>query len=212
VGTNACFNPALVTAGTTYTTAYTLSGSVVGDTSATVTVSAPATYNGYSNLIAVNETENNNIRSPVAETQTVSGPRYYGIPSPSGVTNYGAVLTDSLSSTPGAPDVQTYTPPFNDPVSSLSVGQTSTANYIFAFGGTSAPSSQTWTYINDEDVTVPAGTFRAACHFRVVEVIGSRTSTLDSWLAAGGGIAVKVSGNGVIQVLTSASINGVPLR
>ena len=210
MGTNACYNPALLNTGTTYATAYTLSGSVVGDTSATYTVSAPATYNGYNNLIAVAATERNNISSPTTATQTISGSRYYGVLTPLGVTNYGAVLTDS--STLGSPSVQTYAPPFNEPLSILTVGQTATANYMFAIGGTSAPSSQTWTYINDEDVTVPAGTFRATCHFRTVETIGPRTSTLDSWIAAGGGIAVKISGNGVTQVLTSASINGVALR
>ena len=74
----------------------------------------------------------------------------------------------------------------------------------------------TQTYVGRETVSVPAGTFET-CHFQV-NLSFDEFDTLDdiltdTWVAVGSGVAVQIRNNVALdnQVLTSASINGMPV-
>jgi hypothetical protein len=99
---------------------------------------------------------------------------------------------------------------------SLGVGQslTTTSSITSTTTGIPVPLpattvSQTYTvkFLGYEDVTVPAGTFAAACKWEVTTASNGATSASTQWISRKGATLKSVSGTEVTE-LTSGSING----
>jgi hypothetical protein len=114
--------------------------------------------------------------------------------------------------------VQAYEPALRDERFALRPGEqvTTTAKgqitYSPATAGTSGPIDRRWTmtYVGQEQVTVPAGTF-TACRFDRDEGGGSLTT---EWFAKGSGVRVKRREQASATIgedLRRGLLNGVPL-
>ena len=210
-----CFNPDLFKAGGRWQVVnrdFSLTPSF--DVTRTWDVSGGATFQGTTGLLEMLVTLNG--------TDSV---RFFYDPDLSGgLRNLGNIVTVSVSGSLYT-SISTYTPPLLNRQYLLKPGESDTQSYTDnsqlydssgnPFGSPSTYSfSQTTTFVGYEDVTVPAGTFRNACRYR----IDADGGTNDVWLTASGqGVVLKsitTSGGSVLyhEELVSGTVNGQPVR
>lgn len=216
-----CFDLALFdTQGTRMVVAYTYSGEASGTETVDMTVGGMTTFEGYQ----------------ARETTTVVSGTYGGVSSTSTGKSYGARTgdaevtqygyTNELSYTSGGVTFESsmrtvLTPPYVDTMYSLAAGASATTTQRGATTttnrSTGSPdqtttnqfaSSLTTTYVGQESVTVPAGTFNA-CKFETTYDGSPEVNT--SWFVVGKGIHVKATFPGMAIEATSITLNGAPL-
>lgn len=192
-------------------------GGLVSTLSQTDEVKAPKMFNGVNATEVafdqVNDGVNNSIDSETTGsayfTYDVAGFRssFYGVTSNSILTGAGGVILDQTTTLdparldrndldPGESFTQTYTLKSE---ASVNGGPPQTQ---------SGSVTLKTTYLGQESVTVPAGTF-TACKFEY-ENTGDGT-TENIWYAKGNGVSVKQSSANGTAELKSAKLNGVPL-
>jgi len=214
-----CFNTALFTVGTKWDLLY-LDTDFSGDggtsdfsETAEVTRLTPFTQAGVASAIEVKDTFADGSFSLTYFDPDISG----------GLKNYGAIEQTSLGST-----VTVYSPPFTNRMFLLEPDSTDRLRILgtlTAFDPAGNPIgtplaidvTQSTTFVNYEDVTVPAGTFKNACHYTQPDAQTGGKS--DFWLTSSGqGILVlskdfDVNGNVLFQSeLKAGSVNGTPAR
>lgn len=210
-----CFNPDLYKAGTTWTlTNRDLTSSPSFDQTFSYAVTAGATFQGITNLLQM----------LVTLSSTDSVKTYFEPDISSGLRSPGVLTTVSVSGSIYT-SVTTYSPVLVNRQFLLKPGESGTLSITntsqlydasgLPFGSPSTFSdTQTTTFVGYEDITVPAGTFKNACHYRT----DSSGGTTDAWVTSSGqGVTLKVvsvSGSTVNshQELVSGSVNGQPVR
>ena len=119
----------------------------------------------------------------------------------------------------------TFDPPISfrfdlDPGDSYTQNYDSITETDFGFGQPTTATTQkedTWTYLGQESVTVPAGTFNA-CKFRKDEIVtgatgGTEQVSSELWFDVDTGLEVRLElDSGETSVLLSGSQNGQPLE
>jgi hypothetical protein len=135
---------------------------------------------------------------PNHESVVVNGTDYLIQTQTIQVNNSGQELSYAYDDAAGAPFNCTYTPHGPGPDFPVAVGVTWTLNYTIACGGQTPVSyAQTGTVVDDESVTVPAGTFNAIklqSTLTWTDAQGTqRTQTVINWRDVLTSISVKQS-------------------
>lgn len=175
-----CFNPKLFAAGTTYSATYQLSGSFGGTRTRTVSVQA-GTAPGEVDVV----TDTSNAYVPPVPGGTIVS-RTRALQTVGGVDIVTREVFQSQS--PFTMEMPTvYQPPLRDTRYELAPGAQFrlVRNVVQATGTTTF--ATTVSYLGQESVTVPAGTF-TACKF---EERFDDGSVLDTWVARGTGVLAK---------------------
>lgn len=209
-----CFNPAQFAAGTTYQLDYTVSGAVTGTSSTTGNIGANTTYNGTSNLIPITQTVVTNYTAPTAVNATVNMTAYMQVDGLD-ILSYATVATVSVPFVGNMETKQVFSPAARDKRFTLNAGESTVFAQTYTTtvtppGTTSnTTASPTVTYVGQESVTVPAGTF-TACKFN--QTFEGSTST--TWIIKGSGVMAKstdLSSNTTLQLQSTSRLNGSPL-
>jgi hypothetical protein len=212
-----CFNPAQYTPGTSSQLQYSISGAFTGTATINGSVGQPTAFNGTANLIPVTQTLATSYSVPSsAGSSTISVTTYQQLDG-TDVLTYGAVGTVTVLGLAAVNTSTVYSPPSRDKRYSLTTGGTytrtdSTTSTVTPPGTTqSATTSTVVTYLGQETVTVPAGTF-TACKF--IEA-GPNPSPL-TWIAKGKGVMVRSeaptgTGNVIMQLQPGSLLNGAPV-
>ncbi|HEY0919225.1 hypothetical protein [Devosia sp.] len=207
---NGCFDLALLdTQGTRLTVSYSYTGAMTGTQTIDSTVGGLVSFQGYQARETVTATT-----SSMQGGFTITAKVYAARTGAGEVTQYGMATEESTL----APAMRTvYTPPWVDRTASLAIGESFTAtqntSYSYVINGAETPggsyqTSSTTTYLGNETVTVPAGTYDA-CKFEVSSGPGSAPST--NWFVRGKGLHVKSVNGGVVMEATSVKLNGQAL-
>lgn len=186
-----CFNPQLFKVGTQYKLDYRISGSLPGTQSQSISVQAsPDT--GPADVIMVTDfgithdvpvsTASDPLRT--RDVLTIDGQDI--------VTK--AEYQSFVSPGPGLEMPTVYDPPLRDRRYSLAQGQSFS---LVRSGSQTTTYSTTITYLGEESVTVPAGTF-TACKFEERYADGS---AIDTWVLQAKGILAKRVAGGTTQEL-----------
>jgi hypothetical protein len=185
-----CYNPNNYATGTTTDLFYQ---GLTGPTSAYEVQSivvAPSTFNGVANAVGIQNTTITSLGSSVAT-------EYYDIAS-----RFPILLELGLSA-PSGDEVFT---PGDQFFGALSYGQSLTTSGTLSSTGGSSSFTTTYVFEGLEDVTVPAGTFHAACKWSDTGNYGYGPSTILTW-SSHQGVLLKV---GTVE-LQSGTYNGAPL-
>ena len=217
---NACFNPALFTLGTQWSLEYNVreGSDTVGQTSTLdlEVTSNTATFDKYGPALEVRL-----VPGGVTEAATYS---YFAPDLSAGLVSYGsrfAFNSDGLSLN----YVSVVDPPAVNRQFLLKPGESESVNErrldtIYnpdgtVFSGTEiSGDTRVTTFIGYETVTVPAGTFKNACKYEVLD----RTGTAVIWItSSGSGIEVRsdvtdAEGLVTLNVLTRGTLNGVAVQ
>lgn len=223
-----CFNIAWYTPGTTAVLDYAITGAATGSTRSNMTVSGGKTFNGQSGLLEFFQDQTTTYTAPATLSSAGTIPtqsRFYFSENGSVETEYGGTISTSASMAGlsiSTNTTVTYNPAVNDRRFTLAVGGSSTWTTALTttsttnFGSvpaTTANESTTVTYVGQESITIPAGTF-TSCRFTVVSSSGG---TNEEWFGKGNGAPLKMTskapdGTSVVLSLTAASrLNGAPL-
>lgn len=215
------------TPGTTAVLDYAITGAATGSSRSNLTVSGGKTFNGQNGLLEVFNDQTTTYTAPAALASAGASPtqsRFYFTENGTVSTDFGGTLVASVSSmglSITTNTTVTYNPARVDRRYTLAVGASNTTTTSMTaasstnFGAvpaTTATTTTTVTYIGQESITVPAGTF-TACKFTIA--IGGDTST--EWVGKGNGAPLQATskasdGSSVTLKLTSATrINGAPL-
>lgn len=230
-----CFNPALwVTAGTT---THVVTQETYSDGTSPRTITEDSTTIGSQTFNGAPATEIDRSRTSVTAGSTGGGTTtsskdYYTVDAPNTtVYQLGSQHTGLGFGGTTVTTTSTYAPSF--PVRfNLSTGGSYSINTTETTPSATTPgdnyvltSSGPITFVGIESVTIPAGIFQA-CHYTVGPIqrtettasTGSSTysNTDDVWFGVGNGLVLKshlvdASVGNVDSVMTSASINGVPV-
>ncbi len=223
-----CFNIAWYTPGTTAVLDYAITGNATGTTRSNLTVTGGKTFNGQSGLLEFFQDQTTTYSAPATLASAGTVPtqsRFYFTENGSVETEFGGTLVASASV--AGISVTTTTTSINNPALTdrrytLAVGASSTSSTtrtttsVTNFGATpatSAAESATVTFVGQESITIPAGTF-TACRYTVVTSSGG---TNEEWFGKGNGAPLKLTskasdGTSIVLSLTAASrLNGAPL-
>lgn len=242
VGTGAasdCFNPALMSAGTTYFWHLkSKAGLTIAGTPVTISqkqemkIDGAASFNGHNNLLRTHGRMDMVIQEGGVSLSMRGELNHYARLEQSSVgpvvLDYGSqgTMTIDLDAL-GRLDTRTetkYAPPSEARWFTLKPGQSythtgnSTSTVTTVFMGTESTEtfnereSYTITYLGQTSVTVPAGTFQA-CRFRGMDDDG----TLDTYYAVGSGLPLIMKTEFEdelieLQLQPDSHINGVPVR
>lgn len=217
-----CVNPDLHKVGTTYRIEQRASGAESGDVLREYAVKREAAFNGHAGLVEVEL----KTTTKMAGQPTRNGIQYlYERLEDATMFRYGMVIPTVLGQ--GLPDM-VITTAYDPPVGFRSLALGAGESYVLELQGTvsatggptgSAPPtriSERWkeTYLGQETVTVPAGTF-TTCKLST-QVIGTN-SDVTSWVAKGSGLPVRSVQRAdgkewVTELLPGGTINGQPIR
>jgi outer membrane lipoprotein-sorting protein len=226
---NGCYDLALAdTQGTHIEVGYQYSGTVTGTQNVDTVVGAMTTFQGQSARETTVVTSGTNFAQGFQVDGTFTGKNYSKRTGDAEVTQYGS----TFSGTGTAPAFGTsatlnftsvFNPAFVDQQYSLAIGQTFNASQTIATTGSvsvagftqpvnsTATQSYAITYVGQEQVSVPAGTYNA-CKLQTTTTAGADVSTQTSWLIVGKGIPVKTTttAGGITQTIeaTSVKLNG----
>jgi outer membrane lipoprotein-sorting protein len=225
---NGCYDLALAdTQGTHIEVGYQYSGSVTGTQNVDTVVGAMTTFQGQSARETTIVTSGTNFAQGFQVDGTFTGKNYAKRTGDAEITQYGSTFSGTGTS-PGFGSAtlnftSVFNPAFVDQQYSLAVGQTFNASQTIATtgsvssGGFSFPLDSTntqsyaITYVGQEQVSVPAGTY-SACKLQTTTTAGADVSTQTSWLIVGKGIPVKTTttAGGITQTIeaTSVKLNG----
>ena len=187
-----CYNPTYYATGTTMDLFY--EDSFVGATSryeAKSVVVAPSTFGGVTNAVGIQITTTT---SQGASTAT----EYYDI-SPSPIIRQLGLGSSAAGNQVFTPGVQ-----FGG---ALSYGQALQTTGVLSYTGGSSNYTTDYVFEGLEDVTVPAGTFHAACKWRLGENIGQGPTTITTW-GSHQGVLLKV---GSSELQAGSTFNGAPV-
>lgn len=222
-----CFNIAWYTPGTTAVLDYAITGSATGTTRSSMTVSGGKTFNGQTGLLEFFQDQTTTYSAPATLASAGTIPtqsRFYFSENGSVETEYGGTIATSVTVagiSVSTNTTVTYAPVVNDRRFTLAVGGTSTwattltTTSVTNFGSTPATNTSettTVTYVGQESLTVPAGTF-TACKFSVATSSGTHTE----WFGKGNGAPLQQTskasdGTAIVLSLTAATrLNGAPL-
>ncbi len=211
-----CFNPALFVPGGNWQLVYrdlTLTPPL--DLLNTQLISGPVSFGGTPGLLE----QTTDVGIGVTRA-------YFGADLSLGLVNHGNATTVNVGGSDYIATI-TYSPAYVDRRFLIGPGQSASASTSYTmtlvdasgnpFGSPSTGTfTNTTTFVGYEDVTVPAGTFRKACHYRIGSSSGGLT---DQWVTSSGqGVMVKVTtsdGAGGFtqnQELVSGTVNGAPVR
>ena len=182
-------------------------------------MSGGASYNGGTGLAAIKQTTNTIYTAPTPVNNTTDITSYFGTEG-FDIVSYG---NEALTSTGGFTVTlrSVYTPPSRDkrytlaPGGSVDVVTNQTTTTVIpglpSPAPTTASSTVRVTYVGQESVTVPAGTF-TACKF--TELVSGNTSTL--WIIKGKGVAARndstsSSGTVTLQLQGTSRLNGAAI-
>lgn len=207
---------------------YAITGSATGSTRTNGTVTGGKTYNGQSGLLEFFQDQTTTYTAPATLASAGTVPtqsRFYFSENGSVINEYGgtaAVNTTVSGIAITSTTTVTYNPAKVNRRFTLAAGASSSSSTTVSsstttnFGGapaTSSTESTTVTYVGQESVTVPAGTF-TACKFTVRDQAGAENT---EWHGKGNGAPLKLTskasdGSSVVLSLTSATrLNGAPL-
>ena len=194
------------------------------------TVGGAATFEGNNATRYTSKTNGTNTVGGITDVIDTLGDYYVAQAPGISTTVFGAVVTANqvvFGFSVAVTLKSVYTPPFVDRRYSLSVGQsitqTQTQVATTTTGGilgtpptvtsTTQTASTTSKFVAIENITVPAGTYRA-CRFEE-SASGTPTSISTSWVIFGRGLLVRseapgASGTQVIQA-TSVKVNGAAI-
>jgi hypothetical protein len=191
---SACYDPAYYATGTVSDVFYqvTDNGKFVETLEEQNVVLPTTTFNGVQNAVQIQTTnfENGSFHSVITE--------YFDIQS-----RFPTLLelgqSDGVSYTPGIGIFGVLNP-----------GQSLVSS------GTVEPAAvtytATWTFLGFEDVTVPAGTFKGACKWSLVENLGSGAGGATTWYTRHGVMIQTVPGTGIeLQLAPNSTFNGSPV-
>lgn len=209
-----CLNEDIFTAGNRYTlnTRSTFSGETYESNSEYVAL-GQTTFNGNQALeVAVSFSE-----SSGGEVFSSESAKEYLSLSGTTLTFYGSTFEDTVDGVTYSGE--TTFEPGAEFRFGLDVGESYSQTY--AVNSTSTVDGQTFefsstetdqtTYVGQEQITVPAGTFDT-CHFTETYSIDGETGTYDYWISVGSGVSIKsVYDDGEEEVLLGATINGSPV-
>ncbi len=215
-----CFNIALFTVGTKWDLTY---NEFPFDSSATTSsftaeVTRTTTFEGTPGLLEVKITDT----SPDANGGVSYA--YYGTDFSNGVVNYGSLIPDPST---GGSFVVTYTPPYADRLSVLTLSETQAIDVTSTFfqrdslgniiGKPSTVTNPlTTTFVGYEDISTEGANYRQACRFESPNGNGGVDVT---WFTSSGqGVPVKTQStdaNGRVtdsSELATGTVNGVPVK
>jgi hypothetical protein len=206
---------------------YAITGSATGTTRSNLTVSGGKTFNGQSGLIEFFQDQTTTYTAPATLASAGTTPtqsRFYFTENGSVTSDFGGTVAASVSTlgiTVTTNTNVTYSPARVDRRYTLAVGgsntsstsmtSTSTTNFGSVPATTTALTT-TVTYVGQESITIPAGTF-TACKFSVTTSSGTNTE----WVGKGSGAPLQSTskasdGTAIVLSLTAASrLNGAPL-
>ncbi len=215
------------TPGTTAVLDYAITGAATGATRSNLTVSGGKSFNGQSGLLEIFNDQTTTYTAPAVLASAGTTPtqsRFHFKENGTVTSDFGGTIVASVSSmgfTVTTNTTVTYNPARVDRRYTLAVGasdtsstsMTSTSSTNFgAVPATTTTNSTTVTYVGQESITVPAGTF-TACKFTVT----TSGSTSTEWVGKGNGAPLQSTskasdGSAVVLSLTAATrINGAPL-
>jgi hypothetical protein len=184
-----CYNPNNYATGTTTDLFYgDITGTAAGYEVQSVVV-APSTFNGVANAVGI---QNTTITSQGTSVAT----EYYDITS-----KFPILLELGLH----AGTIDEIFTPGDQFFGALSYGQSLTTSGTLS--GSPYPYSTTYTFLGLEDVTVPAGTFHAACKWSDTSNFGYGPNTVLTW-SSHQGVLLKV---GTVELQAGSTYNGAPL-
>ena len=201
-----CFNPQLFAVGTTYQLDYQLSGGTPpGTRSLATSVQAASGASPEDRMVVTNTSHVFDVPVPggsqTSRTRTVQ--------SAEGLVVVTRQVFQSFSSTGLENEIPTvYQPPLRDLRYTLAPGGSFPMVHSVVQGSGVVSSTVTVTYVGQESVTVPAGTY-VACKFEErSEGLGVRTT----WTIKGKGIVARSSQPEVTMELKASSrLNGQPV-
>lgn len=219
-----CSSPVLTSVGTTFRFDYARSGASTGSSSTVGSVKRLTTFEGQADVAEVEADiaeESQSAGQPAVRQST--NLLSYVRRTANADTLFGSVLTVVTGADQGTVVRTVFSPPFADQRFTLTAGQRLTFT-IAATVTTRLPSGQeqvntnseasTVTFIGQEQVTVPAGTFRS-CRFDVS--IGSAARPNSIWYHVGTGALLKLnspvgtSGTLTSELQATSRLNGNPL-
>ena len=215
-----CVNPDLHKVGTVYRAVWRTSGAVNGESLEEYAVLREAAFNGHAGLVEIE------LKKTITETglPARSGVQYlYERLEEQAVIRYGMAIPVVLGQ--GLPDMvltTVYDPPWREPTT-LGVGESHAVEVHGTTTATGGPAGEppvkesdswTMTYLGQETIMVPAGTF-TACKIRR-HVAGSGWEAI-TWTAKGSGLNVReLHRDGgqewLHELLPGATLNGQPIR
>jgi hypothetical protein len=223
-----CFNIAWYTPGTTAVLDYAITGSATGSTRSNMTVSGGKTFNGQSGLLEFFQDQTTTYTAPATLASAGTIPtqsRFYFSENGSVENEYGGTVSTSMTVSGISISTNTtvnYNPAVVDRRFTLAVGGTTTLSTTLSttsttnFGSTPTTSTSrndTVTYVGQETLTIPAGTF-TACKFSIRDKDGNVTL---EWFGKGNGAPLQFTsrasdGSSFVGSLTTASrLNGAAL-
>lgn len=219
---------AAYTPGSTYVLDYAITGTATGSVRSSGTVAGGKSFNGQSGLIEHVQNQTTTYTAPAtlaAAGTTQNESRFYFSENGSVVTEFGGTTATNLTVSGFAISTDTtvtYNPAKVNRRFTLAAGAsdtsttmvtTTTKTTLAAVPPTTFTETTTVTYVGQESVTVPAGTF-TACKFSIKDKDGVENF---EWYGKGNGAALKLTGKAsdgttVTLSLTGASrFNGQPL-
>ena len=210
-----CFDPRYLAAGTKSVLNYRLveNGAVTQTSKTESEIVGPTTFNGRSAIEEKAKVEiltgtGAGTKDESRNFLAVQGLDLLALGSVTQATDSGVTLTQTTVLDP--PAVFRF---------SLSAGQSVTTNYVatttttgLPFGVPPSTSSQsvTYTFLGFEDVSVPAGSFGAACKWLISTTVDGQTVSTTQWITRKGVPLKSVEGTSVTE-LTSGTVNGGPV-
>lgn len=209
----------MLAAGTTYKLDYAVSGGLTGTSSTEGSIGAATTFNGNANVMPITQTVVTSYSAPAAQAGTVtvnmtSHQQLDGFD----ILSYGGTLSTTVMGVATNTTI-IINPAARDKRYTLSAGGTytlaQTLNMTITILG--VPTQQTVststlvTYVGQESVTVPAGTY-TACKF--TDTTDGATST--SWIVKGKGVMAKSvtpsdGGEVTLQLQGTSRLNGAAI-
>jgi hypothetical protein len=211
VGTS-CNSAYALPTGTTYDAVIAYSSNQPPTLTSSGRVVGPSTYNGNAAI---------ELSGTVSPTPQLSSRSFGVFNASTGVeTTFGSIVRITLDASSMSEVTTIDTPATEDKRYGLSVGQSFTQvsaqqlSSVTTFNGVALPpttqtisTTKTITYLGQEVVTVPAGTFNT-CKYSVV--VNGTAGTETDWLMVGYGAQVKaIDTSGVTSTLISLKVNGV---
>ena len=185
-----CYNPNNYATGTTADLFYGDFTGTAADYEVQSVVVAPSTFNGVANAVGIKNTT-------ITSQGTTVATEYYDI-------SKAPMILLELGLSEGA--VNEFFTPGDQFSGTLSYGQSLTTSGTLSSAGGSASYTTTYVFEGLEDVTVPAGTFHAACKWSDTSNFGYGPNTILTWTSHQG-VLLKV---GIVE-LQRGTYNGEPL-
>lgn len=218
-----CFNAAVFAQGSTYRWDYQISGGgVTGVMSSTGATGGPVFFGGYADVIELRDETTFTYSAPAdlaALGPQISRSTEYGVMDGLDFLSYGDTSVWTLPSGQTSTNTTVNQPAARNRLFSLMVGESSTVSYLRTtiVDGKTLPGGtqvlETVTYLGQELVSVPAGTFMA-CKFSYAD---DSTPAQFQWLAKGSGAPLKLLMNdtkgqsGSWELLAGSHFNGAPI-